>query len=269
MGKIGTNITRSLEERAEDLLEYLYRSWRQGIRISSEQYAVTKGVSKRETKMLITKLSDKGYVIEVKKTGELQLTELGKMEGMECLERHEKLTQFFQVVSGMEQESAQEDACRIEHVISQRALEGIDNFLKYGDVYDRKYKGMDLYHNYGEGTFEMLMGIYQLERRNPRLLAPVDEKFEPVVKLISSKGISWFELKLIDNADVGILWYRRNDEWIKAQRENHFFLLPSDIFVYTTNVMSPITEADTVIAFTEFDQVPVTIDCCELNIHVW
>lgn len=70
------------------------------------------------------------------------------------------------MVSGMEQEEAQEDACRIEHVISQKALEGIDGFLKYGDVYDRSYKGMDMYNVFGEGTFEILLGIYQPERRN-------------------------------------------------------------------------------------------------------
>ena len=47
---------------------------------------------------------------------------------MECLARHEKLTQFFQMVSGMDQQRAQEDACRVEHYISPEGLKGIENF---------------------------------------------------------------------------------------------------------------------------------------------
>ncbi len=74
--------------------------------------------------------------------GHLELSDKGKLEGMECLARHEKLTQFFQMVSGMDQQRAQEDACRVEHYISPEGLKGIENFLQYGDVYDRVYDDM-------------------------------------------------------------------------------------------------------------------------------
>ena len=53
------------------------------------------------------------FVRAGKRTSEL--SDKGKLEGMECLARHEKLTQFFQMVSGMDQQRAQEDACRVEH----------------------------------------------------------------------------------------------------------------------------------------------------------
>lgn len=178
MGGRKTAETDNQKEKREDLLEYLYKTYRQGEGLTVAEYAARKEFSMRETNALVRELKLLGYIEEEKRTGLLNLTELGKMEGMDCLERHEKLTQFFQMVSGMEQEEAQEDACRIEHVISQRALEGIDGFLKYGDVYDRNYKGMDMYNVFGEGTFDILLGIYQPERRNPRLLAEEDERFE-------------------------------------------------------------------------------------------
>ncbi len=85
---------------------------------------------------LVRSLVKKGFLCEPE-NGHLELSDKGKLEGMECLARHEKLTQFFQMVSGMDQKRAQEDACRVEHYISPEGLKGIENFLQYGDVYDR------------------------------------------------------------------------------------------------------------------------------------
>ena len=269
MGGRKTAETDNQKEKREDLLEYLYKTYRQGEDLTVAEYAARKEFSMRETNALVRELKLLGYIEEEKRTGLLNLTELGKMEGMDCLERHEKLTQFFQMVSGMEQEEAQEDACRIEHVISQRALEGIDGFLKYGDVYDRNYKGMDMYNVFGEGTFDILLGIYQPERRNPRLLAEEDERFESRGILRIEKGISWFIICAKRDQNPGVLWYRRSTGWVQAKRENDTFLLPTDIFSYMKNVTVPVTEAEAIIAFTPFEQEPVMIDCREVNIHIW
>lgn len=35
------------------------------------------------------------------------------------------------------------------------------------------------------------------------------------------------------------------------------------------NVKVPVTEAEALIAITPFEQEPVTIDCREVNIHIW
>ena len=269
MGRRKASEVDNQKEKREDLLEHLYQIYRQGEELTVAEYATEKGFSMRETNALVRELKLSGYVEEEKKTGRLILTELGKMEGMDCLERHEKLTQFFQMVSGMEQEEAQEDACRIEHVISQKALEGIDGFLKYGDVYDRSYKGMGMYNVFGEGTFEILLGIYQPERRNPRLLAGEDEKFQSKGILKIEKGISWFVLKAKEDMDPGVIWYRRSTGWVQAKKEENAFYLPTDIFSYMKNVKVPVTEAEALIAITPFEQEPVTIDCREVNIHIW
>ncbi len=58
MGKIGTNIVRSREERAEDLLEYLYRIWREEETVTIEEYATRKKISKRE-KTFFSKIRQK------------------------------------------------------------------------------------------------------------------------------------------------------------------------------------------------------------------
>lgn len=270
MGLVGTNVYQSREEQEEDLLECLYRGWRQEEEITIADYAMQEQLPRKEVSVLVRNLIARGYLQEMeRKKDPLQLTEQGRLQGMECLVRHEKLTQFFQMVSGMDQKEAQEDACRVEHVISQKALEGIDKFLKYGDVYDRTYSGMDLCTHYGEGSFQMLMGIYELERRNPRFLAAEDAEFEQTARLGVRAGISCFVLRRKKPDAAVTMWHRRHNEWIKVEADQEEYTLPSDIFTYSVSGQMPTTEANAIIAFTRFEQKPVTIDCRELNIHIW
>lgn len=188
------DVTKARGELEEDLLEYVYRAWRQGRQITSKEYAREVNITGYEAAGLVRSLVKKGFLCEPE-NGHLELSDKGKLEGMECLARHEKLTQFFQMVSGMDQQRAQEDACRVEHYISPEGLKGIENFLQYGDVYDRVYDDMDLYTFYEDGEFPMAFGLYEPERRNPRFLAPEYGKLEHSVILRVKKSQNCFLLK--------------------------------------------------------------------------
>ncbi len=261
--------TKARGEQEEDLLEFVYRLWRQGRQITSKEYGREQEITGHEAAGLVRSLVKKGFLYDPGKNGNLELTEKGILEGMDCLARHEKLTQFFQMVSGMGQERAQEDACRVEHYISQEGLQGIENFLQYGDVYDRVYDDMDLYTFYGDGEFPMAFGLYEPERRNPRFLAAEYEKMEPSVLLKIKDAKNCFLLRLKKGESIGYLWYRRGEEWIQVKEENGVYRLPTDIFTYTANTGIPITEAVTILAVTRFEQEPLAMDYRELNVHVW
>lgn len=262
------DVTKARGELEEDLLEYVYRTWRQGRQITSKEYAREVNITGYEAAGLVRSLVKKRFLCEPE-NGHLELTDKGKLGGMECLARHEKLTQFFQMVSGMDQQRAQEDACRVEHYISPEGLKGIENFLQYGDVYDRVYDDMDLYTFYEDGEFPMAFGLYEPERRNPRFLAPEYGKLEHSVILRVKKSQNCFLLKTKKDESIGYVWYRRDDEWIQAKEEKGVYQLPTDICTYTANTGIPITEAVAIIAITRFEQKPLPIDYRELNIHVW
>lgn len=269
-GSRNIDMARARGELEEDLLEFVYRAWRQEGQVTTKDYARASDITGHEAAGLVRSLVKKGFICEPKMNdGNLELTEKGQLEGMTCLERHEKLTQFFQVVTGMEQERAQEDACRVEHYISPEGLKGIENFLQFGDVYDRVYDGMELYTFYEDGDYEMAFGIYEPERRNPRFLAIEYERFEHSVTLHVNKSVNYFTLKAKPGAKVGYLWYRRENQWTQVPEEDGQFHIPTDIFKYTANTSVPITEAMAIIAITRFDQEPLMMDYRELNIHVW
>ena len=134
------NIEKTDQEKEEDLLEYIYRQDRQNRFLTASEYAIEEDLYAKEAARLVRNLVKKGYLQASSQKGVMMLTENGYLKGIDCLARHEKLTQFFQMISGMTQEKAQEDACRLEHYISSEALEGIDHFLQFGDVYDRTYE---------------------------------------------------------------------------------------------------------------------------------
>lgn len=260
---------KTQREREEDMLEFVYSLWRQDREISTAGYAMEMGLHERKAASMTASLVKQGYLEASSKKNMLKLTEKGQVKGLDILARHEKLTQFMQMISGMNREEAQEDACRLEHYISPEGLKGIDNFLMFGDVYDRRYEGMDFYAAYGEGEFEMTMGIYELERRNPRFFSANQDKFDQTVILRVEKKKSWFLIQPKETVRIGYFWYREHGKWVMAPEEEGRYRLPDGIFSFTANPTIPVTEAEAIIAITEFEEEPIIIECCELNIHIW
>lgn len=81
------------------------------------------GYSKPSVSIAMTKLIDEGYVIK-EDHGELILTDKGMEAASEVLERHELLRDFLERI-GVDAETANEDACRLEHMFSE------ESFLKF------------------------------------------------------------------------------------------------------------------------------------------
>ena len=68
-------------------------------------------------------LEENGYITR-DEDGHIFLTDAGKKIAKETYERHVFLTDLF-VRCGVSEETAREDACKIEHVISQETFEAI------------------------------------------------------------------------------------------------------------------------------------------------
>lgn len=83
------DVTKARGELEEDLLEYVYRTWRQGRQITSKEYAREVNITGYEAAGLVRSLVKKGFLCEPE-NGHLELSDKGKLEGMECLARHEK-----------------------------------------------------------------------------------------------------------------------------------------------------------------------------------
>ena len=85
------------------------------------------GYSKASISVAMKRLKEKGY-IAMGDSAAICLTEKGRQTAMRVYERHHLLTQFFTSI-GADSMVAEENACRIEHVISPELVEIIRGHL--------------------------------------------------------------------------------------------------------------------------------------------
>lgn len=74
-------------------------------------------------------LKGDGYIL-VKSNGYIELTEKGTKVAKDIYEKHKVLTEFFTTVVKVSPKIAEEDACRIEHVISDETFQGLKRILE-------------------------------------------------------------------------------------------------------------------------------------------
>jgi len=78
----------------------------------------------------LKKLSEQ-ELVEHEKYGHIKLTPEGDKVARDVIYRHEALTRFFAQALDISQETAEEDACRIEHVISPLSMERLTKFVEF------------------------------------------------------------------------------------------------------------------------------------------
>ena len=121
----------SLHESAEMYLETIYTLSLTKAHVRSIDVAEALNYSRPSVSRAVSLLKKDGY-LEMDEDGFLTLTELGKSTAEKIYERHMILTAALTAL-GVDEESAAEDACRIEHVISDKSLAAIKAHLKqYG-----------------------------------------------------------------------------------------------------------------------------------------
>ena len=116
-----------LAESGEMYLETIYVLTRKSTSVRSVDIAESMGYSKPSVSRAIGILKA-GEYINVDRSGFITLTEKGIEAAESLYERHTILTSLL-VSLGVDRETASEDACRIEHVISRESFEAIKKYI--------------------------------------------------------------------------------------------------------------------------------------------
>lgn len=117
-----------LAESGEMYLETIFVLSKTNSGVRSIDVCEYMGFSKPSVSRAIGLLKDGGYV-SVDKSGFLSLTEAGLEVAMKIYDRHNLLTDFL-VSLGVSEDIASEDACKIEHHISDESFEAIKRTIK-------------------------------------------------------------------------------------------------------------------------------------------
>ena len=112
-----------LQESGEMYLETILILSKKGGGVRSVDVSEHMGVSKPSVSRAIGLLKNGGYVT-MDKSGHLRLTEEGLRVAEHIYEKHTVITDFL-VSLGVNEETAAEDACKIEHIIRETTFHEI------------------------------------------------------------------------------------------------------------------------------------------------
>lgn len=116
-----------MHESGEMYLETIYVLYQKQQNVRSIDVAEEMGFSKPSVSRGVSILKRDGY-LTVDEKGYLELTDAGTDLAMKIYERHTILTKTL-VLLGVDEETAAQDACKMEHVISDKTLEAFKKHL--------------------------------------------------------------------------------------------------------------------------------------------
>lgn len=113
----------NIHESAEDYLEMILMLQEERGYARSVDIAASLGVTKPSVSYAMKKLRENGYIV-MGEENHIALTEKGRTIALRTYERHKTLTSFLTNL-GVSPETAREDACKIEHDISEETFAAI------------------------------------------------------------------------------------------------------------------------------------------------
>ena len=112
-----------IEKSTEDYLESMLMMQEKHGYIRSVDIAEERGVTKPSVTYTTKRLRENGY-ITMDDDGHINLTAMGYRIASSVYSRHKLLTEFLTVL-GVDKKTAAEDACKIEHDLSEETFEAI------------------------------------------------------------------------------------------------------------------------------------------------
>ena len=118
-----------MHESGEDYIETIYLLKKRKGLVRSIDVANELGFSRPSVSRAVGILKENG-LITMEEDGELNLTDEGLRVAKKVYEKHTTLTTFLMMTAGVDADTAETDACRIEHIISPQTFKGIKKFIK-------------------------------------------------------------------------------------------------------------------------------------------
>jgi DtxR family Mn-dependent transcriptional regulator len=124
-GKISQNI--------EEYLEVLYRNGSNGEQVSTTQLSKDLGIAPGSVTQMLKKLEDLGYITYTPYKG-ATLTEEGMKIAQKITRKHRILEKFLLDVLKVKEENIHDQACEMEHTLSDEAERAICTMLHHPDL---------------------------------------------------------------------------------------------------------------------------------------
>ncbi|MCL2187799.1 MAG: metal-dependent transcriptional regulator [Defluviitaleaceae bacterium] len=117
-----------IQASAEDYLEAIWVLTQNGAKARATDLAAHMGFAKPTISIIVKKFKDNGY-LTIEDERYITLTEKGAEIAKRVHQRHTLLSQVLMAI-GVSEKQAYEDACKLEHAISEETFECIQRFFK-------------------------------------------------------------------------------------------------------------------------------------------
>ena len=122
------NSTMRIHKSAEDYLEMILRLTEEKGYARSVDIAMGLGVSKPSVSVAMKQLREGGYIV-MDKDNYISLTDTGMEIAHRIYERHKVLTRMLTMI-GVDEKTAEDDACKVEHDISVQTFIALKDQLE-------------------------------------------------------------------------------------------------------------------------------------------
>ena len=126
------NVGVNMINRIEDYLKVLYMQSRNGNPVSTTEISQNLGVAPASVTEMLKKLTEKGYVEHSPYHGAI-LTKKGRLVAEKTTRKHRLLERFLFDILKIGKDKVHQQACNMEHVLSDEAEESLCRFLKHPD----------------------------------------------------------------------------------------------------------------------------------------
>lgn len=119
-----------LSASLEDYLELICNLLETSQSVKAVEIAKKLNISRASVSEALTKLVEKNLIIYEGHRG-ITITPDGLKKAQEVILKHKTFTAFFEETLGLDREAAEENACKIEHVITDDVFARLMDFQKY------------------------------------------------------------------------------------------------------------------------------------------
>ncbi|MCL2598304.1 MAG: metal-dependent transcriptional regulator [Firmicutes bacterium] len=127
-----TNKTDKLQRSGEDYLEAIYTILQTDDHAHSVDIAKALGVTKPSAFVALQNLAEQGYISK-QLYGAVVLTPKGVAYAQSVLQKHKAITKLFVDILGVDPKVAEQDACKVEHCLSEQTTQKLYEFLETKD----------------------------------------------------------------------------------------------------------------------------------------
>jgi len=117
-----------MKESGENYLETIYNLYIKNGHVKSVDISNALNVSRPSVFRASKMLQDKGF-IKQEHYGNIELTEEGIIKAKEIIKKHNNIMSFLMKTLKLSPEEAEYNACRIEHIITDTAMQKINEFI--------------------------------------------------------------------------------------------------------------------------------------------